>query len=74
MILVLLWLWCRPAAAAPIQHLSWEPPNAEGIAQKKERKKQRKKETKKQRKKQATKEQIKFKKIRGEELVKNRNK
>ena len=21
-----LWLWCRPAAAAPIQPLGWEPP------------------------------------------------
>ena len=28
----LLWLWCRPAAAAPIQPLSWEPPYAEGAA------------------------------------------
>ena len=24
----LLWLWCRPAATAPIQPLAWEPPNA----------------------------------------------
>ena len=24
----LLWLWCRPAAAALIQHLAWEPPYA----------------------------------------------
>ena len=24
--LVLLWLWCRLAAAAPIQPLAWEPP------------------------------------------------
>ena len=23
--LVLLWLWCRPAVAAPIQPLAWEP-------------------------------------------------
>ena len=22
----LLWLWCRPAAAAPIQPRAWEPP------------------------------------------------
>ena len=22
------WLWCRPAAAAPIQPLAWEPPVA----------------------------------------------
>ena len=26
--LVLLWLWCRPAPVAPIQHLPWEPPYA----------------------------------------------
>ena len=26
--LVLLWLWCRPAATAPIQPLAWEPPYA----------------------------------------------
>ena len=25
---VLLWLWCRPVDAAPIQHLAWEPPYA----------------------------------------------
>ena len=30
---VLLWLWCRPAAAAPIQPLAWEPPYAIGVAQ-----------------------------------------
>ena len=24
--LVVLWLWCRPAAAAPIQPLTWESP------------------------------------------------
>ena len=29
---VLLWLWCRPAAAAPIQPLVWEPPYALGAA------------------------------------------
>ena len=23
---VLLWLWCRPAAVAPIRPLAWEPP------------------------------------------------
>ena len=26
----LLWLWCRPAAAAPIGLLAWEPPYAPG--------------------------------------------
>ena len=30
--LVLLWLWCRLAAAAPILPLSWELPYAEGVA------------------------------------------
>ena len=28
--LVLLWLWCRPAATAPIRPLAWEPPYALG--------------------------------------------
>ena len=27
-----LWLWHRPAAAAPIQPLVWEPPCAAGVA------------------------------------------
>ena len=31
----LLWLWCRPAAAAPIGPLAWEPPYATGVALKK---------------------------------------
>ena len=26
------WLWYRPAAAAPIQPLGWEPPHAMGVA------------------------------------------
>ena len=30
--LVLLWLWRRPAAVAPIQPLAWEPPYAMGAA------------------------------------------
>ena len=30
--LVLLWLWPRPAAAALIQPLAWEPPYATGAA------------------------------------------
>ena len=29
---VLLWLWCRPAAIAPIGPLAWEPPCAVGAA------------------------------------------
>ena len=30
---VLLWLWHRPAATAPIRPLAWEPPYAMGVAQ-----------------------------------------
>ena len=32
--MVLLWLWCRPAAAAPIRPLAWEPLYAAGEARK----------------------------------------
>ena len=35
----LLWLWCRPAAAAPIRPLAWELPHAVGAALKKKFKK-----------------------------------
>ena len=35
----LLWLWCGPAAAAPIRPLAWEPPYALGTALKKKKKK-----------------------------------
>ena len=47
----LLWLWCRPAAAALIRPLAWEPPYAVGAALKgqktttKKKKKKRKKRT-----------------------------
>ena len=37
----LLWLWCRPAAAAPIQPLAWELPYAADAALKKKAKKKR---------------------------------
>ena len=30
---MLLWLWHRPAATAPIGPLAWEPPYAAGVAQ-----------------------------------------
>ena len=30
--LALLWLWCRPAAVAPIRPLAWESPYAAGAA------------------------------------------
>ena len=33
--LALLWLWCRPAARAPIRPLAWEPPHMAGAALKK---------------------------------------
>ena len=47
--LVLLWLWCRPAATALTGPLAWEPPYAVGVAlkgQKTKKKKKRKKERK----------------------------
>ena len=38
---MLLWLWCRLAATAPIRPLAWEPPYAAGAALKtKEKKKE----------------------------------
>ena len=36
--LVLLWLWCRPAAAAPLRPLAWERPHAVGAALERQRK------------------------------------
>ena len=30
--LTLLWLWCSPAATAPIEPLAWEPPYGAGAA------------------------------------------
>ena len=38
-----LWLWYRPAAAAPIRPLAWEPPYAMGAAIKRKKKKKKKK-------------------------------
>ena len=40
--LALLWLWCRPAAAAPIQPLDWELPCTMGEALKRKKRKQAK--------------------------------
>ena len=40
--LVLLWLWYRPAAVAPIGPLAWESPYASGAAQKRKKKKKKK--------------------------------
>ena len=42
--LVLLRLWCRPAAVAPVQPLAWEPLYATGVALK-DKKKQKTKKT-----------------------------
>ena len=36
----LLWLWCRPAATAPIQPLAWEPPYVVGAALEKAKRQQ----------------------------------
>ena len=43
----LLWLWCRPAAAAPIQPLAWGFSYAVGAVLKKQKNKNRKKKKKK---------------------------
>ena len=40
--LVLLWLWCRPAAVAPIRPLAWEPPCAAGAALKRQTERRKK--------------------------------
>ena len=38
----LLWLWCRPAATAPIRPLAWEPPYAMSAALKSKKRKNKK--------------------------------
>ena len=43
----LLWLWCRPAAVAPIRPLAWEPPYAMGVALKMTKGKKEKRKRKK---------------------------
>ena len=40
--LVLLWLWCRPAAQLQFRPLAWEPPYAMGVALEKTKKKKKK--------------------------------
>ena len=40
---MVLWLWRRPAAVAPIGPLAWELPQAVGAALKKKKKKKKKK-------------------------------
>ena len=39
----LLWLWCRPAATAPIRLLAWDPPHAMGAALEKAKRQKKKK-------------------------------
>ena len=39
----LLWLWCRPAAIAPIRPLAWEPPYFAGAAQEMAKRQKKKK-------------------------------
>ena len=41
--MVLLWLWYRPSAEAPIQPLAWEIPDATGVALKRSKKRKKKK-------------------------------
>ena len=41
--LALLWLWCRPAAAAWIGPLAWDPPYAVGAGLKRQKTKTKKK-------------------------------
>ena len=45
--LVLPWLWCRPAATAPIRPVAWEPPYDAGAALKGQETKKKKKKKKK---------------------------
>ena len=47
--MVLLQLWCRPAAIAPSQPVAGEPPYAVGTALKRQKEKERRKEIKKER-------------------------
>ena len=42
--LALLWLWCKPAAAALICPVAWELPYASPVALKKKKKKKKEKE------------------------------
>ena len=39
---MLLWLWCRPAGAALIRPLAWEPPYAPGVVLKSKKEKKKK--------------------------------
>ena len=37
--LVLLWLWCRPAAEVPVRPVAWELPYVGGVSLKRQKKK-----------------------------------
>ena len=52
----LLWLWCRPAAAAPIGPLVWEFPYAVGVALKSQKEKKRKEKKERKERKEGRKE------------------
>ena len=47
--LVLLWLWCRPVAIAPIRPLAWELPYAVGAALKRQKDQKKKKKRRRRR-------------------------
>ena len=47
---MLLWLWYRPVATAPIRPLAWDPPYAASVALKRQKKKKKKKKRKKEKK------------------------
>ena len=38
---MLLSLWCRPAAVAPVELLAWDPPYAAGVALKSKKKRKK---------------------------------
>ena len=42
---VLLWLWCRPVAVAPIGPLAWKPPYVASVALKRTKDQKKEKET-----------------------------
>ena len=52
--LELLWLWCRPAAIAPIRFLAWVLPYAAPAALKRPKEKKKKKEKRKSKEKKKT--------------------
>ena len=56
-----LWLWCRPAAAGPIQPLAWELPYSASLALKSKKEKRKDKKRKKKEKKRREKKIMKIK-------------